>query len=396
MTLDIATLFIVTVFTLSVSGLLLLFAWLQNRDDRPLLWWAGAFMLFAPSTALFGGRGIIANAWSIEVGNILLLLGYGLMWTGARIFEGRRPLLAAAIAGAAIWFVACRFDAFFVSGVSRVVLASTLICIYSLLFIRELWLGRSEPLISRWPVMALVALHAVLFPVRVPTAVAMPDPFGSVSAPLLSTLLVFAPLFYTFAFAFLLMALTKERVEHTLREAATNDTLTGISNRRGFSERAQRITARAARDGLPLTLMLFDLDQFKGINDRFGHRIGDRVLALFSDCASHTLRPLDLIGRMGGDEFMALLSGVTPEAAPKVAERVRNAFAITAREIDGCQVEATVSIGIACATTTPYDFDLLCSTADAALYRAKRQGRNRIEQGDITAPEPTLQPTAMP
>jgi diguanylate cyclase (GGDEF)-like protein len=120
--------------------------------------------------------------------------------------------------------------------------------------------------------------------------------------------------------------------------------------------------------------------------------VGDRVLALFGDCATVTLRPLDLIGRLGGDEFVALLPGVAPETALQIAERVRDAFAHAAREVDGCRVEATISIGIASATRAPYDFDLLYSTADAALYRAKRRGRNRIEQGRLAAPEATLQP----
>jgi diguanylate cyclase (GGDEF)-like protein len=131
---------------------------------------------------------------------------------------------------------------------------------------------------------------------------------------------------------------------------------------------------------------VFDLDNFKNINDRFGHRTGDRVLTLFSDCATQSLRPLDLLGRMGGDEFVALLPGVTPEIATGIAERVRDAFAGAAQEVDGHPVAATVSIGIAAATQSGFDFDALYASADAALYRAKRNGRNRIEPGRL-APE---------
>ncbi len=392
MTLDIATLFVVTVFTLAVSGCLLLFTWLQSRSNRALAWWGATFLLFAPAAALFGGRGAMGEFWSIHFANSLLMLGYGMMWTGARVFEGRKPMLAIAAFGAALWFTACLVPGFLKSDPARLTLATGIIWTYSFLFVRELWLGRHERLVSRWPVMGLVLLHALLFPVRIPAVLAMEFPLSSAPSSLFTSLVVFAPLFYAFAIVFLMMALTKERAELSQREAATNDPLTGIANRRGFAERAQRAAARAARDGLPVTLLQFDLDNFKGINDRFGHRMGDRILALFSECATHTLRPLDLIGRMGGDEFVALLPGVAPETALQIAERVRNAFALAAREVDGCRVEATVSIGTASAMHGNYDFDLLCSTADTALYRAKRRGRNRIEQGRAAAPEATLQP----
>lgn len=394
MTLDISTLFVVTVFTLAVSGCLLLFTWLQNRDTRALAWWGATFLVFTPATALFAGRGVISPVWSIQLANSLLLLGYGLMWTGGRIFEGRRPLLAFAVLGSAVWFAASLIPGFIESDAARLFVVTAVIWTYSFLFIRELWLGRQERLMSRWPVMAILLFHALLFPFRIPFVIAMQHSFGAAPSSLFSTLILFAPLFYAFAIVCLLMALTKERAELYYRKAATNDPLTGIPNRRGFSQKAQRVAARAERDRLPLTVLQFDLDNFKGINDRFGHRMGDRVLALFTDCASQTLRPLDLIGRMGGDEFVALLPGVPPDTALQIAERVRNAFSLVAREIDGQRVEATVSIGIASATVNTYDFDLLYSTADAALYRAKRRGRNRIEQGRLAAPEATLAPRA--
>ncbi len=392
MTLDIATLFVVTVFTLAVSGCLLLFTWLQNRSNRALAWWGWTFLLFAPATALFAGRGVIAPVWSVQLATALLMLGYGLMWTGVRVFERRKPRIPAALAGAAIWLAACLSPVFLRNDVLRLLVATAIIWCYSFLFIRELWRGRSERLMSRWPVMVIVLLHALMFPVRIPAVLEMQRSFDATPASLIETAIIFAPLFYTFAIVCLLMALTKERAELAQREAATQDLLTGLLNRRGFSERAQRVTARAGRTGLPLTLLQFDLDNFKAINDRFGHHMGDRVLALFSDCATTTMRPLDLIGRMGGDEFAALLPGVPPETARLIAERVRDAFALAGRDIDGVRVDATVSIGIASATQNAYDFDLLYSTADAALYRAKRRGRNRIEQGRIAAPEASLQP----
>jgi diguanylate cyclase (GGDEF)-like protein len=381
-TLDIATLFAVTVFTTGVGGALLLFAWVQSRGTTSLAWWGAAFLLFAPASALFGSRGLVADIWSIELANALMLLAYGLLWTGGRVFEGRKPLPLWAVAGAIAWLVACRFDAFIHSVPARIACVSVIIGCYCAAFVRELWLGRRDGLVSRWPVMGLVALHAILFPIRAPAILSLPFPLGA--APARSdvfALLIFIPLLYAFALVFLLMALTKERAESKQRRAATIDPLTGIPNRRGFCERAERLIVRSKRDGVPLTLLVFDLDNFKNINDRFGHHTGDAVLSLFSACAAQTLRPLDLVGRLGGEEFVALLPAVSGDTALEIAERVRKRFVLAAREVDGRPVAGTVSAGTATASEGGYDFDALYAAADAALYRAKQKGRNRTEAG---------------
>jgi diguanylate cyclase (GGDEF)-like protein len=380
--LDIATLFAVTVFTMGLGGLLLLFAWLQARGTTALAWWGASFILFAASTWLFGSRGLIADVWSMQASGTLMMLAYGLLWTGARVFEGRQPMLPAVAAGAVGWFLAWQFDAFAQSLPARIALASCIVAGYSGLFVRELWLGRRDGLVSRWPVMAIAVVHAAIFPFRVPAVMSLPFPLGTPSPNVdISSLLIFTPLLYNFALVFLLMALTKERAESHQRHAATIDPLTGIPNRRGLSERAERLIARSRQESGPLTLLLFDLDRFKSINDRFGHRTGDAVLTLFTRSATESLRPLDLLGRMGGEEFVALLRGVSTDTAIAVAERVRSNFEIVAGEVDGLPVAATVSVGIAHTAQAGYDFDALYAIADAALYRAKQKGRNRVEAG---------------
>lgn len=382
MTLDLATLFVITVMMLSLGGLLLLFAWLQNRQTWALAWWGCSFLVFAPATAMFGLRGQISDLWSIVIGNALYALAYGLLWTGARVFEERKPALIAAVAGAAIWVLACQFNAFMESLPARITFASAMIVTYCALFVRELWQHRNDGLISRWPVIIIIGLHGVFFLFRIPTISSMPFPLGAKSPDSWASLVMFfGPLFYAMALAFLLMGMTKERAEFNQRRAANIDPLTGVANRRGFTERADRVLARSKTDGAPLTLLLCDLDNFKSINDRFGHRIGDRVLVLFSQTIQEVLRPLDLIGRIGGEEFIALLPGVTAETVMNIAERIRDTFADAAQDVDGFPVFGTVSIGTASAKQAGYDFDALYMVADAALYRAKQKGRNRIEPG---------------
>jgi diguanylate cyclase (GGDEF)-like protein len=126
-------------------------------------------------------------------------------------------------------------------------------------------------------------------------------------------------------------------------------------------------------------VLLIDLDHFKSINDRFGHALGDRVLEVFADAAKQSIRVSDLIGRLGGEEFAALLRDAPREKALMVAERIRESFAIAAQDVDGRPVCATVSVGVACCDGPVLDVPELMAQADQALYFAKEHGRNRIE-----------------
>ena len=129
--------------------------------------------------------------------------------------------------------------------------------------------------------------------------------------------------------------------------------------------------------------MLLDLDNFKSINDRFGHAIGDRVLQLFADVAGNCFRRADLFGRLGGEEFAAMLVDAPRERAMAIAEDIRRSFAAATCEVDGRPVVATVSIGIVISYDAVLDISALLAQADHALYRAKDNGRNRIEIASI-------------
>ncbi len=130
----------------------------------------------------------------------------------------------------------------------------------------------------------------------------------------------------------------------------------------------------------PVSVLLFDLDHFKSINDRFGHAAGDETIKLFATTVASTMRATDIIGRFGGEEFVAMIPGDLAEAAV-AAERVRTAFQAAAVEVAGHHMAATVSIGAASGEATAH-IETLIAQADAALYRAKRNGRNRLETAD--------------
>jgi diguanylate cyclase (GGDEF)-like protein len=131
-------------------------------------------------------------------------------------------------------------------------------------------------------------------------------------------------------------------------------------------------------------VLLIDLDHFKSVNDRFGHAVGDHVLQIFARTATETLRASDVVGRLGGEEFAALLHDVSRDKAVALAEAIRTAFAQATLEVDGYPAEATLSIGIVFSVDGASNLPDLLAQADHALYCAKENGRNRVEVGSIS------------
>jgi len=193
------------------------------------------------------------------------------------------------------------------------------------------------------------------------------------------TVLSFEALLFTIAIAFILLAMAKERTEYRHRTAAMVDPLTGLANRRSFLQVGNELMKQHASDPCPTAGLLIDLDHFKSINDRFGHAIGDRVLQVFAEAARANLRSCDLIGRLGGEEFAAVLYNIGSDKALGLAERIRTKFAEAAIEVDGRPVGATVNIGVVINQDGPLDVPELLAQADQALYHAKERGRNRVE-----------------
>ena len=385
MNLDVNTLFLVTIYVEAILGLLLLFAWVQNTAITAVAWWGFAHLLRAASVMLFGLYGAVSDLISIDLANAILFTAFAFTWTGARVFDHRKPQPILLFAGAAVWLVVCRIPGFANSFDARVLLSSGIITAYTWAAAYEFWRGRSEPLVSRWPAIFMLFAHGSLYLLRTPFAAMLPwlptndQMFESVWL----TVLSFEALLFTIAIAFILLAMAKERTEHRHKTAALVDPLTGIANRRAFLQDSEAQLKRQAADPRPTAVMLLDLDNFKSINDRFGHAIGDRVLEIFADAASRCIRHVDIFGRLGGEEFAALLRDTTRERALAVAEQIRACFAEAAREVEGQTVVATVSIGIVISHDSVLDLSALLAQADHALYRAKDSGRNRVEIASI-------------
>ncbi len=167
--------------------------------------------------------------------------------------------------------------------------------------------------------------------------------------------------------------------EEKLIELSRTDFLTGLANRRYLLEQAQLILAQACRYARPCSVMMFDLDHFKDINDTYGHDAGDKVLQMVAMVVKRTLRQTDVVGRIGGEEFMAILPETGNSFAESAAERFRIALADEVLNIGlEIAVKVTVSIGLTHRMSNDATIESLMKLADEALYKAKNQGRNRV------------------
>jgi diguanylate cyclase (GGDEF)-like protein len=380
MTLDVHTLFLVTIYVEAILGLLLLFVWAQNMALRAVCWWGFAHMVRLVSIGLFSMYEAVPNLISIDFANALLFTAFAVTWTGARVFDGRPVEPVYLVTGAVVWLLICRLPILAEDVNLRALIASGIIAGYTWLTAYEFWRGRDEPLVSRWPAIILLFTHGALFLLRTPMVALLPSLVSdSVFSSVWMTVLSFEALLLTISDAFILLAIAKERTELRHRTAAMVDPLTGVANRRSFLQDAALIAKRHIGNPRPTAVLLIDLDHFKSINDRSGHAVGDSVLAIFAEAARKSMRGSDLIGRMGGEEFAAILVETSRDKASEVAERIRASFAHMAQEVDGHRVEATVSIGLVHCLERTLDIADLLTRADHALYYAKERGRNRIE-----------------
>jgi two-component system, cell cycle response regulator len=195
-----------------------------------------------------------------------------------------------------------------------------------------------------------------------------------------------------------IVTLQAELIEarEALRIQATHDPLTGVWNRRAIIEMFDNELARSRREELPVAVAIADLDHFKRINDTYGHVVGDTALCEAVSRMRALLRPYDAIGRYGGEEFLIVLPGCTPQDAFRLAERLCIGMSQEPIKIPGGTLEVTSSIGVAASDTIAVlDAMALIRAADAALYRAKAGGRNRVELATATDTAPYIASTTI-
>jgi diguanylate cyclase (GGDEF)-like protein len=401
MHLDVQTLSVVTVFITALLGALLVFAGLQNRSIRAPMWWGAAHIINAAGLGLLTSRGAAPDFVTIDIGNALVLLGYGLTWGGARVFDGRSVQPLRFLAAPAIWMLLCRLPVAPDANL-RVVVVSTMLASLALLTAEELWRGRDEPLMSRWPTVIVLLAYAAALLARVPATLLTPIfEEDSLMRGLSFALLAFGTLLFTVVMAFLQLNMTKERTELKHKINSLVDPLSGVANRRAFLDGAAFLVKRQADDQEPLAVLLFDLDHFKQINDRYGHAVGDSVLQAFAATATATLGADVLFARIGGEEFASCIAVGDLDEAYAIADRVRRNFLAAAARFGNDDLTPTVSVGVTLGCDPEAKITDLLSIGDRALYRAKERGRNRVEtelleDHTIVSPAPSIVPIIGP
>lgn len=384
MTLDLPTLMVMQSFAMASAGGLLLFAWTQNSNVPPLAVW-GIAHFFAAAGILALMFGVVLQQQALSaLGGVLLCSQSGLIWKAVRNIDGKPAPLVLAFIGPATTAAASVAPLFGDYAGSIALVGGTA---YAAVAAMSLWLGRGDRLIARWALFALATMHALAL------WIGMFSTFigatGQDAVPELASLfgfIYFESVVFALGTAVFAVALIKERNEAASLLAARTDALTGVANRAAILSNAERALQRCRRDGAPIAVAMFDLDRFKSINDLHGHAIGDAVLKKFCEIANGGLRPHDLFGRLGGEEFAAVMPGCGLEAAFVRAERVREAFVDACKFIRGRQVKATVSGGVAASAGAEDTLDGLLEQADAALYAAKADGRNRVKRAAPDVP----------
>jgi diguanylate cyclase (GGDEF)-like protein len=372
-------------FVSACAGIMLLVAWWQHRDVPALaLWGLGNFVDTSGIFCLMVGP-VLQRPVLIMVADGFLALGPGLIWKAARSLDGKPAAWSIAMLGGVVVGLASASPTTR-SAVNALVFTSSAIYLFAASY--SLWSARAERLTARWPLIVLTAMDA---------AVSLIGGYaflrGWIDQNTVPTLLSVAGLIHFESMLFLLgsavflLAFVKEREETASRIAASTDPLTGIANRGGFMLRADRVIERCRRDGSPVSVLMFDLDRFKEINDTFGQAVGDAVILKFCEVASGALRATDVFGRIGGEEFAVVFPGSGIEAAWARADRIRTAFMEACRKIGEFQVDATVSGGVATSMAPRRALDTLLASADVALYDAKTEGRNRIKRSADSSSE---------
>lgn len=364
--------------------------WWLHRPMRGPGWWAAGMAANATGAMLIVLRDKIPEGLSVVGGNAAILGGLLTMLNGLYIFADRKldwripaSFLAVVLANHSYFTLVDN------SLTHRWLVMAALIAAVKLLGLAALWqIGKRD---GRWG----TALLALSFTVEIffylghagttflhEQHVTRLSDLGQLQ-PVGSLTVIIALMINTFGYV--LLSANRSRAE--LSRFALQDPLTGLANRRVFDSRLEAQVAAARRNGTPLSLLLFDLDYFKRINDVHGHQAGDALLRYFANLGHAIIRSNDDFARLGGEEFALLAPGADLATALEIGERMRNQLEASSLEVQGKALRLTTSVGVATLGIHGDDGSTLTRAADAALYAAKTAGRNRVVAAADQAPQ---------
>lgn len=355
-----------------------------SRDG--LRTWAAAMGFESLAWTLIAVRGLIPDVVSILVSNFLLTGALAMKLAAVHEYQGRPwPRWKCLLPVGLMLAVMLALDYGDFRG--RLVYGGIVYAAQMLMLAQALLADRESRKGRAW--WLLVGSTTALLPIllaRMMGAVFGADHFATVEGSAAPNLIQLTVFMFMIALGILgslgFVLMEKERSDRQLRSLAMTDFLTGALNRRAFMERADQQLALAQRTGMPLALLLIDVDHFKRVNDEHGHAAGDAVLVEIARLVGASIRKQDTLGRYGGEEFGVLLPSTDEAGAMVVAEKLRSAVEAMRCPVMSKEISATISIGAtvcrAVCETCPADFNKLLADADRALYQAKHGGRNRM------------------
>ncbi|CAN7493556.1 GGDEF domain-containing protein [Caballeronia sp. LjRoot34] len=376
---DLLTLYFLIIGTLFVSsGMTLWENRTHPRRSKELKILAAGYATLAIGCAAVTVRNKLPGATGSALSNLVIVTGYLLVLQGVATLSGRQYrnssialliLLALtwAVAGArwadSVWYYASAIPIALASGVTS----------FELLRCEGMKL-----MPSRHIAVLVTGIHTLLYAARAFILPLLAARYGRDVVSVASNVTMYEGVLYSVVLPMTLLKLIREETLGELLRDSQTDYLTRLGNRRWFFEEGARVI-RDAEPRRPISLLAFDLDLFKTINDRYGHKTGDEVLKVFGDVARSVVGPDAILARIGGEEFVALLPRHNSLRAKEVGETVARRFTETIlHRIDGVAIQATVSIGLAQFGTESSTLADLLAAADAALYNAKSLGGNQL------------------
>jgi len=378
--LDTNTLIVVTAITLILTASAILISWLINRQIAGANHWSLGYLFLASGILLQATQEYLNPLISIGLANHTIVAGGYLIWMGSRMFQGRQALpFHYFIILQLVLFMMLALLKLESSGLAdRTILMSAILGALSLLIASELLRKNAQRNLSTTITGIVFVLLAIAFIARGLSVEILPKQGNMVTVGKHSHITYLFAIVFNIPIAFGFIIMLTERLENRLQKLANTDFLTGLHSRRAIVEAADRLISRSNRSHSSTSLVMMDLDHFKNINDTYGHQAGDALLSHFADTMRQCFRPDDLIGRIGGEEFIAILTNTGFSDAMESAERLRTTFEKEPTAFSGHQIDATVSIGIATTEHGAETFNQLFKDADKALYHAKGTGRNCI------------------
>jgi diguanylate cyclase (GGDEF)-like protein len=376
--LDVKTiLFMTTLMCAAMSVVMYVMHLSFRREVQGLGHWAAGLVLMVCSGVVFATLAVLPAWLVLPLGNLTLVTGIGLSMVGVRAFYGQPPAWRVYHA---LWVLDLLAMGWWLlvqpSFAMRVAAFSFIVSVFYIDQLRQVWQRGERHFASRF-FGVLLAVQTVVVLTRGVAALVI----GAATVDLmrnssLANVYLAVSSFMALLLTVGFLVLATRRLQRVLEQRSTHDPLTEVLNRRGFGEAYAWACARQRRGAGALALMAIDLDHFKAINDQLGHAEGDRVLVKVASVIKRTLRENDSVARFGGEEFIVLLPDTTLVRAQQAATRIQTLLADVERPC------CTISIGIASQLPGDETLDSVLARADAALYRAKEGGRDRVEIAD--------------